>query len=76
MNENFKKWVGLFCIIGAMVMSFVSLCMPPEGEVHWSVLTLIAEVLFFVGALFNIEISRLSAIKDIQDTIKDVKSKS
>lgn len=53
-KELLQYFLCVFCIVGAMVMSFIALYLDPTGEIHESVLWLIAQVLVFCGSLMGI----------------------
>ena len=57
-NDNVKEIIQyglcIFCIIGAMVMSFLAMYIEPQGELSNSILVLIAQVLVFCGSLLGI----------------------
>lgn len=44
-----------FCLLGAFVLVFIGLYMPPQGELHPSVITLFGIVLGFVGAIIGLD---------------------
>ena len=53
-KELLQYFLCVFCIVGAMVMSFLAMYTDPTGEIHESVLWLIAQVLVFCGSLMGI----------------------
>jgi hypothetical protein len=53
-KELLQYFLCVFCIVGAMIMSFIALYLDPTGEIHESVLWLIAQVLVFCGSLMGI----------------------
>ena len=53
-RESFKFIAGIVCLLGAIVISFIALFLPPEGAIDSSVLWLIAQVLVFVSSLWHI----------------------
>lgn len=69
----YQEGLGFLCIIAAIVMTFVSLFLPPPGEIHTSVLILVGEVLCFVGALIGINAVASNNIQKITSLVKDVK---
>lgn len=58
MIDLFKEWAifgsGLVVLIAGIVLSFIGIYMPPVGEIHASVLTLIGEFLTFAGSALGI----------------------
>lgn len=65
LQEAIKFWMAVIMLIGGMVISFISLYLPPKGVIDSSVLMLIGEVFVFVGAIWhlynytNLQIRRL-----------------
>lgn len=53
-KELLQYFLCVFCIVGAMVMSFLAMYTDPTGEIHQSILWLIAQVLVFCGSLMGI----------------------
>lgn len=70
MPETIKEWIrfisGIVCLLGGIVISFISLYLPPEGVIDSSVLILIGEVLTFVGALWHLHDFTKVQIKRIE----------
>lgn len=58
MSQDLKEWIQyivcIVCILGAMVMSFLAMYIDPTGEIHQSILWLIAQVLVFSGSLIGV----------------------
>lgn len=53
-RESLKFLAGFACLFGAMVMSFLALYIDPAGEIHNTVLILIAQVLVFIASLWSL----------------------
>lgn len=58
MNQDIKDWIKfissiVLLVVGA-VLIFISIYLPPIGQIHTSVLTVIGEIFTFVGAIFGI----------------------
>lgn len=53
-RETLKFISGFLCLFGAMAMSFLALYITPAGEIHSSVLVLIAQVLVFIASLWSL----------------------
>lgn len=53
-RESFKFIAGIVCLLGAIVISFIALFLPPQGVIDSSVLWLIAQVLVFVSSLWHL----------------------
>ena len=68
----YQEALGFLCVLAAIVMTFVSLFLPPPGEIHTSVLILVGEVLCFVGALVGINAVASNNIRKITEIVKPV----
>ena len=75
-KEKLCYLLAFLSMSAAFVMAFMGMFMPPEGEIHNSVLYAFALVLLFVGALLGIdmkyEASRDKFKRDILDFIKNL----
>jgi len=69
----YQEILGFVCILAAIVLTFISLFLPPPGEIDGSVLVLVGEVLCFVGALVGINAVASNNIQKITSLVKDVK---
>jgi len=72
-KKQLQSILSFICIFAAIVMTFISLFLPPQGEIHSSVLVLTGEVLVFVGALVGIDAVASNNIAKINEMIKEVK---
>lgn len=58
MNTETKDWIkfisSIVLLAAGVVLIFISIYLPPLGEIHTSVLTIIGEIFTFVGAVFGI----------------------
>lgn len=72
-KQKLQSILSFICIFAAIIMTFVSLFMPPPGEIHTSVLILTGEVLVFVGALVGIDAVASQNIARINEVIKEAK---
>lgn len=58
MNQDTKDWIkfisSIMLLVAGVVLIFISVYLPPIGEIHSSVLTVIGEIFTFVGAVFGI----------------------
>lgn len=50
-------WTGVFIAIAGVILLFVDLFMPPEGEIHTSVLWAFGELSTLAGALLGVHSS-------------------
>lgn len=75
MSQSLKEWIQyiicMVCILGAMVMSFLAMYIDPTGEIHQSILWLIAQVLVFSGSLIGINHLHNIQTKKIDKKIED-----
>lgn len=53
-NERQQHFAFLLVLLG-LLMIFLALLLPPEGEVHPSVLTAFGEILTFAGAAIGMD---------------------
>jgi hypothetical protein len=71
MRDSIKEWIQyilcLVCVAGAMVMSFLAMYIDPTGEIHDSILWLIAQVLVFSGSLMGINSLHQVQLKRIKE---------
>ncbi|MDE7465022.1 MAG: hypothetical protein K2M59_01155 [Muribaculaceae bacterium] len=61
--------ISFIVLIAGLVLLFMSMWIPPEGEIHNSVLATFGIILMFVGAIYNISMKYESATKSFQNTI-------
>lgn len=75
-TEDIKEYIQygicIVCILGAMVMSFLAMYIDPTGEIHDSILWLIAQVLVFCGSLMGINSLHTVHVKKIDKKIDEV----
>ena len=53
-KDALKFLSGFICLFGAMIMSFLAMYIDPTGEIHISILVLIAQVLVFIASLWSL----------------------
>lgn len=70
-KEALLYGVAIACLIGAFVLLFWSMMIAPKGEIHDSVLTAFALVLFFVGALLGIDLKYQNKTEALQKMVTD-----
>ena len=66
--------ISFIVLIAGLVLLFMSMWIPPEGEIHNSVLATFGIILMFVGAIYNISMKYESATKSFQKTILNMLS--
>lgn len=71
-KEIIQYCICIICVIGAMVMSFLAMYITPAGEIHESILWLIAQVLVFCGSLVGITAINTGHKKDINKKIDEI----
>lgn len=76
LKEAIQYGLCIFCILGAMIMSFLAMYITPAGVIDQSILWLIAQVLVFCGGLMGINSLHNVQIKKINGKISEIESKS
>ena len=52
---HIKEWTAVALLTCGVILAFVSLLMPPPGEIHESVLYIFAQILIYAGSIFGID---------------------
>lgn len=77
MNTETKDWIkfisSIVLLVAGVVLIFISIYLPPVGEIHTSVLTVIGEIFTFVGAVFGIGEYAMIQIAKINNKTEDKK---
>lgn len=77
MNTDTKDWIkfisSIVLLVAGVVLIFISIYLPPVGEIHTSVLTVIGEIFTFVGAVFGIGEYAMIQIAKINNKAEDKK---
>ena len=77
MNAETKDWIkfisSIVLLVAGVVLIFISIYLPPVGEIHTSVLTVIGEIFTFVGAVFGIGEYAMIQIAKINNKTEDKK---
>ena len=77
MNAETKDWIkfisSIMLLVAGVVLIFISIYLPPLGEIHTSVLTVIGEIFTFVGAVFGIGEYAAIQIAKINNKTEDKK---
>lgn len=77
MNAETKDWIkfisSIVLLAAGVVLIFISIYLPPIGEIHTSVLTVIGEIFTFVGAVFGIGEYAMIQIAKINNKTEDKK---
>lgn len=75
--DNIKEWTifgsGVITLIAGIVLVFISIYMPPAGEIHNSVLTALGEFLTFAGSCLGIASYTIVKIHQINKKTEDIK---
>lgn len=72
--EDIKIGVATLVLIAGIVLTFISLYMPPEGEISGSVLAALGQFLAFSGAVYGIGYYGAIQVKKI-DKEYEIKNK-
>lgn len=74
MIDLVKEWAifgsGLVVLIAGIVLSFIGIFIPPIGEIHASILTLVGEFLTFSGSALGIGSYTTIQIQKIKHSVK------
>lgn len=74
MIDLVKEWAifgsGLVVLIAGIVLSFIGIFIPPIGEIHASILTLVGEFLTFSGSALGIGSYTAIQIQKIKHSVK------
>lgn len=71
-KEFFTYILAALCLVAAFVLVFIGLYMPPQGELHPTIITLFGLVLGFVGALIGISNHYETKYKELEERIKSM----
>lgn len=61
--------LAVVCLTASFVLLFMGMLIPPEGEIHETVLTAFGMVLIFVGTIFGISFHYAGKLDSFQRTI-------
>lgn len=64
--------IGLLTLVAAFTLLFLGMFIPPEGEIHDSVLTAFGISLLFVAAVYGISAYFVSSLKGFKAAIMDL----
>ncbi len=67
--------IGILTLIAAFVLLFLGMFIPPEGEIHDSVLTAFGISLLFVAAIFGISAYFVANLTGFKKTILELLAK-
>lgn len=70
-KELFIYSLSVVTLAAGMVAIFISLFIPPEGEIHASVLTFFGTSLIFCGSLLGIDAFHKNKLEDFQREIRE-----
>ena len=68
--------IGLLTLAAAFVLLFMGMFIPPEGEIHDSVLTAFGIALLFVAAIYGISTYFIASLTGFKKAILDLLSKN
>lgn len=65
-----KEITAVSMLLAGVVMAFTALLLPPQGEIHESVLYLFAQILIYAGSVFGMDcyIRRITGKKEEEPT--------
>lgn len=63
-NPNLKELTAIILLTFGIILAFITLLMPPPGEIHDSVLYIFAQILIYCGSIFGIDCYITQRIKD------------
>ena len=68
--NNAKIFLAISSFIGALVFAFLSLYLPPQGEIDSSVNVFIAQLLLFAATMLGVDlyVEKIKALKNEQKT--------
>ena len=69
-KEFFTFVLAAVCIIAGIVLVFISLYMPPQGEIHPTVITLFGIMLSFAGAILGFSMHTDAQIEKFKAEIR------
>ncbi|MDE6479278.1 MAG: hypothetical protein K2L45_03335 [Muribaculaceae bacterium] len=67
--------IGFLTLVAAFVLLFLGMFIPPEGEIHDSVLTAFGLSLLFVAAVYGISAYFVSSLKGFKAAVLDLLTK-
>ena len=74
MIDLVKEWAifgsGLVVLMAGIILSFIGIYIPPVGEIHASILTLVGEFLTFSGSALGIGSYTTIQIQKIKHSVK------
>ncbi len=62
-----EKWSAALLLAFGAVTCFVSLILPPQGEIDGSVLMLFGQIIVYAGSIFGVKIYINDLIKRVQN---------
>lgn len=68
-KETLTYIIAIVSLIAAYVLLFLAMYIDPEGEVHNSIITALAIILLFVGALLGVSMHFENELKSFKSSI-------
>ena len=62
--KNIQLYIATILCISGLVLLYLGFWVPPQGEIHSSVLVAFGEVLTFAGALFGVDYKYRDKVSD------------
>lgn len=69
-----KLSMSFISLIAGLVLLFVGMFLPPEGEIHSSVLVAFGEAATFAGAILGIHFSYASKLSELEAELEKTKN--
>lgn len=68
-----KLTMSFFSLIAGIILLYLGLFLPPQGEIHTSVLVGFGETLTFSGAILGIHFSYSTKLSEIEKKLEEAK---
>ena len=70
-KEVIIYWLAIVAMIAGLTLLFIGLFIPPEGEIHTSVLTAFGSICIFVASLLGISIHYANELDKFKANIQE-----
>lgn len=70
-KETTTFFIAIISLIAGFVLAFCGMFIPPEGEIHESVIASFGTILLFVGSLLGIEMRYADKTRELKKFISD-----
>lgn len=69
MKETLMYGLTIITMMAGLVLLFMGMLLPPEGEIHSSVLTAFGIILVFCAAVFGLDLRYADKMREFKDSI-------